>query len=138
MLRRTTVQGGRSAELVKLTPRERSLLRLYCSGRTSKEIASELTLTSGTVDQGLKLLALALRLQGRRQLTKWAFQNPGAFVAETWVEPGLHPEGCGCASIYCTAMRVASAADPAGRALEEYRKGRDRLREAESAQVKRP
>ena len=136
MLRRTTAQGGRSAELVKLTPRERSLLRFYCDGRTSKEIASELRLTSGTVDQGLKLLALALRLQGRRQLTKWAFQNPGCFVAETWVESGLHPDGCGCGSIYCTAMRVASATDPTGCALQDYREGRDRLRETE-AETKR-
>jgi hypothetical protein len=93
----------------------------------SKEIAGRLGLKPATLDQYLKLLANDLRLQGRRQLSLWAFQNPGCFVPNAWVEAGLHIEGCACDSIYCTAMRIGASAN----ALEDYRKRRDAQRRIE-------
>lgn len=128
MLRGTVQESEGSREVVKLTPRERSVLRLYCNGLSSKQIGGKLGLTTSTVDFYLRQLARDVRVAGRRELPIWAYQNQGCFVPETWVETGLHPQPCACHSVFCTAMRVAGNPD----ALEEYRKQRDEKRAAEN------
>jgi hypothetical protein len=102
---------------------------LYATGLRSKEIAYLLGLAKATVDVYIRDLAIGVRVSGRRELAVWALQNQGCFVPETWVPTGIHKEGCGCDSIYCTAMRVAGS----DAALAEYKKRRDELRAKEKA-----
>ena len=129
MLRRTKQSGERLIEEVLLTPREFRLLSLYVQGLPYKQIGAAMHLSMYTVDQYLKLMALRVGVSDRRQLFIWANQRPGALEMGKWVERGVHPPGCQCPAVYCTAIRVSQ--DPT--ALEKYRQERDAARAAEAA-----
>jgi len=72
-LRRQTGVGGRS--LVDLTPRQREIARLIASGRTNRQIAQELVLTTGTVANHVAQILDRLGLDNRVQLAAWAIEH---------------------------------------------------------------
>lgn len=59
-------------ELDQLTPRERQVLRLIARGYTYREVASELSISSKTVESHVSAVLRKLQLSNRHQLTSWA------------------------------------------------------------------
>jgi len=72
-LRRPTGVRGRS--LVDLTPRQREIASLVASGRTNRQIAQELVLTTGTVANHVAQILDRLGLDNRVQLAAWAIER---------------------------------------------------------------
>lgn len=62
-------------ELDQLTPREREVLRLIARGYTYKELASELYISSKTVESHVSSVLRKLQLSTRHQLTRWATER---------------------------------------------------------------
>lgn len=63
------------AELEQVTPRERQVLRLIARGYTYKDIASELSISTKTVESHVSSVLRKLQLSNRHQLTNWASQR---------------------------------------------------------------
>lgn len=64
----------RDERISLLTPRERSVLASIASGKTSKEIATELSISVRTVEAHRDSLARKLRLRGAASLTRFAME----------------------------------------------------------------
>jgi len=62
-------------ELDQLTPREREVLRLIARGYAYKEIASELAISTKTVESHVSAVLRKLQLSNRYQLTNWASER---------------------------------------------------------------
>jgi DNA-binding NarL/FixJ family response regulator len=62
-------------ELDQLTPRERQVLRLIARGYTYKDIATELSISSKTVESHVSSVLRKLQLSNRHQLTNWASER---------------------------------------------------------------
>jgi DNA-binding NarL/FixJ family response regulator len=62
-------------ELDQLTPRERQVLRLIARGYSYKDIATELTISSKTVESHVSSVLRKLQLSNRHQLTNWASER---------------------------------------------------------------
>ena len=62
-------------ELDQLTPRERQVLRLIARGYTYKDIATELRISSKTVESHVSSVLRKLQLANRHQLTNWASER---------------------------------------------------------------
>lgn len=102
------------AKTDKLARREREILRLAVEGLAPKQIAAELELDVGTVHRRLVGIAIKVGVQSRQEVLNWALQNPTAIKQDVRSEPpierGLHPAGCPCASPFCQARRLITAA----------------------------
>ena len=61
-----------SADLDRLTARERDVLRLIARGYTYKEVAGELHLSVKTVETHVSSVLRKLQLSNRRDLSRWA------------------------------------------------------------------
>lgn len=110
------VEGQAPDEVVYFSPREAQILHAICEGLTNKEIATRHRLSEGTVRQYVSALLRELKLRSRQKLCIWALQRQMCFVPDHPVAASLHPAGCTCPAIYCSAMRAASkpaAIDPA-------------------------
>jgi DNA-binding NarL/FixJ family response regulator len=62
-------------ELDLLTPREMEVLRLIARGYTYKEIASQLEISTKTVESHVSAVLRKLQLSSRHQLTYWAAER---------------------------------------------------------------
>jgi RNA polymerase sigma factor (sigma-70 family) len=62
-------------ELDQLTPRERQVLRLIARGYSYKDIATELSISSKTVESHVSSVLRKLQLSNRHQLTNWASER---------------------------------------------------------------
>lgn len=117
MRRETTqVEGQAPVEVVYFSPREAQILQAICEGLTNKEIATRHGLSVATVQQYVSELLRGLKLRSRQKVCTWAAQRDFCFLSDQPVAAALHPVGCTCSGIYCTAMRAASrpaAIDPA-------------------------
>lgn len=110
------VEGQAPDELVYFSPREAQVLHAVCAGLTNKEIATLCGLTQGTVRQYVSNLLRGLKVSSRLELCIWGLQHPLCFLPNHPADIRLHPTGCKCPAIYCSAMRAASepsAIDPA-------------------------
>ncbi len=95
---------GKRFEIAVLSRREAQVLRLLCQGLTNKGIGAELRISPLTVASYIAALCRLLRLENRVQLLLWGLQNPSALGPGA--PPALHPRGCLCNSVYCSAMRM--------------------------------
>jgi len=106
--------GGKTVEVVLLSRREKQILLGLCRGYSTKEISSlvfaKLRLNPRTIDQRVKMMCRALGLGSRRQLIVWGMAHPQCWLPDTYVEKHMHPSGCHCRALYCTAMRMAEPA----------------------------
>jgi DNA-binding CsgD family transcriptional regulator len=103
-MRRTSLDD--SVASVKLSRREAQVLGLISRGKTNKEIAFRLQLSTGAVKNHVSRLCRGLRLSNRVELCIWGIQHPES-LRQQWSEAALHPPGCLCQSVYCSAMRSA-------------------------------
>ena len=78
---------------------------MICEGRRNKEIGAELGISPATVAGYARNLRRSLRVGSRFELAIWGIQNPSALGGDK-APRELHPVGCGCDSIYCSAMRL--------------------------------
>jgi DNA-binding NarL/FixJ family response regulator len=62
-------------ELDQLTPRERQVLRLIARGYSYKEIATELAISTKTVETHVSSVLRKLQLTNRHQLSNWATER---------------------------------------------------------------
>jgi RNA polymerase sigma factor (sigma-70 family) len=60
---------------VRLTPRERQVLRLIARGYAYKDIARELGISTKTVERHVSAVLRKLQLANRYQLTNWATER---------------------------------------------------------------
>jgi DNA-binding NarL/FixJ family response regulator len=67
--------GDVDPELDQLTPRERQVLRLIARGYSYRDIATELTISSKTVESHVSSVLRKLQLSNRHQLTNWASER---------------------------------------------------------------
>lgn len=95
--------------LIALSARECDVVRLLTHGKTPAEIADALHLTEKTVRQYLLLLARGAGVKGMRQLTIWAYQNPGVTAGRP-ARAALHAAGCACGSPACVPWQAPIAA----------------------------
>jgi DNA-binding NarL/FixJ family response regulator len=65
----------RGRSLVDLTPRQWEIARLIAGGRTNRQIAQELVLTTGTVANHVAQILDRLGLDNRVQLAAWAIEH---------------------------------------------------------------
>ncbi|HEY8102614.1 MAG TPA: response regulator transcription factor [Burkholderiaceae bacterium] len=61
-------------QAIRLTRRQQDVLRLICRGLSTPEIATQLGLTSGTVDDHVKALLMALEVKNRAQAVAKAIE----------------------------------------------------------------
>jgi DNA-binding CsgD family transcriptional regulator len=59
---------------VRLTPREKEVMRLVCVGHTDAQIAEELFISTKTVHSHLDRIRDKTGLRKRAELTRWAFE----------------------------------------------------------------
>jgi DNA-binding NarL/FixJ family response regulator len=62
-------------ELDSLTPREREVLRLIARGYSYKEVGTELSISTKTVESHVSAVLRKLQLSSRHQLTRWATER---------------------------------------------------------------
>ncbi|HEY5103551.1 MAG TPA: response regulator transcription factor [Acidimicrobiales bacterium] len=67
--------GDVDPELDQLTPRERQVLRLIARGYSYRDIGSELTISSKTVESHVSSVLRKLQLSNRHQLTNWVSER---------------------------------------------------------------
>lgn len=67
--------GDVDPDLDLLTPRERQVLRLIARGYSYKDIASELEISTKTVESHVSSVLRKLQLSNRHQLTHWASER---------------------------------------------------------------
>jgi DNA-binding NarL/FixJ family response regulator len=72
---RTVVSGGAMINPGIVTKTERNIAHLVGCGRSNREIAEELSLSEGTVRNGLSSALSKLELRDRTQLAIWAVQT---------------------------------------------------------------
>ena len=72
---KTLEAGDVDPELDQLTPRERQVLRLIARGYSYRDIGSELTISSKTVESHVSSVLRKLQLSNRHQLTNWASER---------------------------------------------------------------
>ena len=75
LVKNATASNGATSGVASLTPTQRRILKLIASDRTSKEIASELGLSTRTVENHRTHISARLGLQGSHSLLKFAFDN---------------------------------------------------------------
>jgi DNA-binding NarL/FixJ family response regulator len=63
------------ADLDRLTPRERDVLRLIAAGYTYPEAATRLNISARTVETHAAAVLRKLQLSSRRELARWARAN---------------------------------------------------------------
>lgn len=98
-----------SGDLVILSPRERSVVRLVIRGDQNKEIAYTLGIAQSTVTAHISILMQGLGIHNRTGLCAWALSHPLA-LAGFAVTRQTHPEGCKCGSPYCSALSLIDRA----------------------------
>jgi DNA-binding CsgD family transcriptional regulator len=91
---------------VKLSRREAQVLFFISRGKANKEIAFRLQMSTGAVKNQVSRLCRGLGLSNRVELCIWGIQHPESLMQQ-WSEAALHPPGCLCQSVYCSAMRSA-------------------------------
>ena len=64
-----------NADLARLSPREREVMRYVARGYTYKEIAAELVISARTVESHVASVLRKLQLSNRHVLTHWAVSN---------------------------------------------------------------
>lgn len=69
--------GEADPRLDQLTARERDVLRHLARGYTNKEIAARLSISVKTVETHTSAVLRKLQLSNRRELTRWADDQPG-------------------------------------------------------------
>ena len=67
--------GDVDPELDQLTPRERQVLRLIARGYSYRDIATELTISTKTVESHVSSVLRKLQLSNRHQLSHWATER---------------------------------------------------------------
>jgi DNA-binding NarL/FixJ family response regulator len=67
--------GDVDPELDQLTPRERQVLRLIARGYSYRDIATELTISTKTVESHVSSVLRKLQLSNRHQLSHWASER---------------------------------------------------------------
>jgi len=98
-----------------LDPRHRRMLRLVQQGKTSREIASELHLSSDTVDHYVSEAIRRLGVSDRRTAAKLLAEHEATGMAESDVEPATaaSPEGASPQPIKSRyAEQIAALTDP--------------------------
>lgn len=78
LLRQFSAGGQAMPDAPLLSPRERDLLRLVAQGKTDKEIAAELYISSRTVQNHLGQIRDKTGLRRRSQLARWAGEHARA------------------------------------------------------------
>ncbi|HRM69863.1 MAG TPA: response regulator transcription factor, partial [Thauera phenylacetica] len=73
--RNAAVPGAEAAELDKLSPREREILRFIARGQSNKEIARALELAESTVKIHVQNMLRKLNLSSRVQAAVFAVEN---------------------------------------------------------------
>ncbi|TAK71302.1 MAG: response regulator transcription factor [Actinomycetota bacterium] len=68
----TGAAADSDAELDRLTPRERDVMRLIARGYTYREVARELVVSVKTVETHMSAVLRKLQLSDRRELARWA------------------------------------------------------------------
>ena len=85
-------------------------MRMICSGKSPKQIAAELKTTDRAVHKRIRQLCRKLGVEHREALLLWVFQEgAGVLRRGALIAPGLHPAGCECSAVYCTALRSSAA-----------------------------
>ena len=92
---------------VKLSPRQAQIALLVCRGRSNKEISTELFTSVDTVKQQLWQIYQALKINSRLELAIWGLFNPNALHKLQWTDIEMHPLGCECSGLICSAVRKA-------------------------------
>ncbi len=67
--------GDVDPELDQLTPRERQVLRLIARGYSYRDIGTELTISTKTVESHVSSVLRKLQLSNRHQLSHWASER---------------------------------------------------------------
>lgn len=93
--------------LVKLSLKERQVLRLLCEGLQHKEIAMRLKISVNTVASYVCEIRAAIG-NSTGLLAVWAMQHEGAFRGE-WVDREIHKPGCRCKGPVCSILEDAAA-----------------------------
>ncbi len=70
-----TGQSIEKSDVIDLTDREKSIIRLIVDGKNNKEIALELCITEGTVKNVMTVILEKLKLRDRTQLAIYAIKN---------------------------------------------------------------
>lgn len=70
-----TNQCSEKSDVIALTDREKSIIRLIVDGKSNKEIALELCITEGTVKNVMTVILEKLKLRDRTQLAVYAIKN---------------------------------------------------------------
>ena len=74
-LERDTDKFSEKNDVIDLTDREKSIIRLIVDGKNNKEIALELCITEGTVKNVMTIILEKLKLRDRTQLAVYAIKN---------------------------------------------------------------
>jgi DNA-binding CsgD family transcriptional regulator len=113
--------GAVPAERVRLTARERDVLRRVLCGYSVKEIATSLGITKLSADQYVRKLRAALGLRTRAELQSWASTDEhrrallGDWVERRFHRPNLLPD-CPepqCPCTWCVSLRAGLLAKTA-------------------------
>jgi DNA-binding CsgD family transcriptional regulator len=112
-------RGKLPAEVVVPTARERSLLRSVWCGRSVKEMANELNLTTNSVHTYMSRIMETLGLQSRAELQAWIAQHPDCLIPGQPVERRFHEADAlpdtpdaGCPCLWCSALRLSGFPKP--------------------------
>lgn len=73
LARTVSLEGGRSPDI--LSPREREVLAMICSGRTNREVAEHLGLSVNTVETHRKHIIDKLDLHSTAELVRYAIRH---------------------------------------------------------------
>jgi len=95
--------------MLKFTDRELKVLHYLTCGLPYKEVATELGISVSTVKYYAGRMMLAVGVENRSQLGRWAHLYPDVFRGHA-VELAVHPPMCKCEHPLCVAMRPAEQA----------------------------
>lgn len=97
---------------VLLSGQESAVLGLLYGGRTNREIAGQLAISTSTVNSHVAAMLRGLGLCSRGDLVLWAAQHPTALLRH-WTDYHTHPIGCPCLTLpYCAWRREQIGAAP--------------------------
>lgn len=106
----STTRGNAPRRSVALSQLELRVMRLVACGLTNKEIAWRLATTEPMIKKRLTAIYRLLRIRSRTEVVIWCLQHADKVCstdAQVIVDGSLHPAGCQCSAIYCSAMRLA-------------------------------
>lgn len=92
---------------VKLSLKERQVLRLLCEGLQHKQIAERLGISVNTVASYVCDIRGAIG-NSTGLLAVWAMQHEAAFRGE-WVDREIHKPGCRCKGPFCSMLEHVAA-----------------------------